>query len=253
MNFNKVAAGNGIQWLSSAINLVMQNLGAFIVMALITAVIMVIPVLGGLVMIILGPALYGGYIYAAHKQATGGRAEIGDLFAAFNQPGKIGPMIMLCLPGIAAGVLMLLLVVLGAGGAIMSGVFGSGGNVAAAGIGSSLLLVALLGLAIGLGVFALTFYAIPRVMLDGVEPIQAMKDSFAASLGNVGAMIVFALVFFVAYFILVLIPILGWIVLLLVGLPIGVISMYFAYRDVFGPSGNAAVSTPAPPPPPVVQ
>jgi uncharacterized membrane protein len=252
MNFNRVAAGNGIQWLSGAINLVMQNLGVFIVMALITAVILIIPILGGLTMLILGPALYGGYIYAAHKQATGGRAEIGDLFAAFNQPGKIGPMIMLCLPGIAAGVLMLLLVVLGAGGAILSGVFSSGGS-AAAGIGSSIFLVALLGLAVGLGMFALMFYAIPRVMLDGVEPIQAMKDSFAAALGNIGAMILFALVFCVAYFILVLIPILGWLVLLLVGLPISVISMYFAYRDVFGPSNHAAVSPSAPPPPPVVQ
>jgi uncharacterized membrane protein len=246
MSFGKVAAGNGVQWLSSAFNIAMKNPGVFLVMALIVAVIGIIPILGSLAMAIIGPALYGGFMYAAQKQERGEPAQVGDLFAAFQIPGKAGPMLMLCLPGIAVMIVLGILGFVLIGGALMAMMSGSG-EMGAAGLGG-LLLFCLLALGVGLILGAMMFFAIPRVMLDGVEPIAALKESVSAVLANIGAVLIYFVVLFVAAFVLALIPILGMIVLLLSMPLVFSLGSYSAYRDVFG--GSAAVAMPTAPMPP---
>lgn len=245
MSFNKVSAGNAIQWFSNAINLLMKNLATFIIMALITAAIGLInfiPVLGLIAVAFLSPALYGGYVYAANKQFNGEQAQIGDLFAAFTQPEKLKPMLTLGVPVGAAALLFFLLNTLGVLSTISSGT-------------SAVIVAVLITMSISAVLYAVAytfvFYAIPRVMLEGVEPVQAMKDSVAAILGNIPAMLVFGLLYFFGTAILGFIPVLGWLVLLLVAQPIIGLSLYFAYRDIFG-LGNMAGSA-LPPQPPVVQ
>lgn len=260
MSHTHIPAGNGFQWISSAIEMVMKNPAVFIVMALIIAVLGAIPIIN-LAMLILGPALYGGLIYAAARQDRGETAEIGDLFAAFQQPGKIGPMILLCLPSIAAVVVLIVLGFVLVGGAVLAMLGGQSSGVGAAAIGG-LLLFFPLALLVGLVTGALLFFAIPRVMLDAVEPFAAFKESLSAVLANIGAVLLFALVLIVAFMVLgavlIFIPLLGPLALMLAGTLIGTFGSYAAYRDVFG-SGPAVMPAappappPAPPPPPVVQ
>ncbi len=108
MSFGKVEAGSGVNWLTEGIRIIMANPAAFLVMGLILAVINFIPILGGLVLTICGPALIGGIVYAAREQAEGCKAEIAHLFRAFQEPGKIGPMLLLCLPAIVGGAVLLI-------------------------------------------------------------------------------------------------------------------------------------------------
>ena len=145
-------------------------------MGLIVAAIGIVPLLGGLVTVILGPALYGGIVLCrAREQEQGRNAEIPQLFRAFSEPGKLGPMIMLCLPSIAGAVLIFVLLIIFLGGALLGGGFsaassGSPGAIIGALGGGALILIPLM-LAVALAVYALQFFAIPRVMLEGAEPM----------------------------------------------------------------------------------
>lgn len=257
MSGKKLEIGDVFNWFTSAIQLAMKNPGAFVVMALIMAIIAVIPVLGSLALMVLSPALYGGFIFAAREEEAGRKAEIGHLFAAFQQPGKIGPMLMLCLPSIAAGIVIGILGFVLVGGAILAAASG-GGDAAGAGFGIGMVLFTLLAIAISVGVAFLVYFAIPRVMLDGVEPVAAMKESLAYSMANLVALLVgflvVGVVFMVVAVVLMFIPILGWIVLALGGVLVGSLSMYYAYKSAFGEPSMAAMEPPMPPaPPPAVQ
>lgn len=256
MSGKKLEIGDVFNWFTSAIQLAMKNPGVFVVMALIMAIIGVIPLLGGLTLLILGPALYGGFVYAAREEEQGRKADIQHLFIAFQQPGKIGQMIMLCLPSIAAGVVLAILGFVFVGGAIMAAA--SGGNAAGAGAGIGMAVFGLVAIVTMIGVAFLVYFAIPRVMLDGTEPVAAMKESLAYSMANIAPLLVGFIAIGIAYtivaFVLIFIPILGWVVLMLGGTLIGALSMYFAYRSAFGEAPPAYIEAPLPPaPPPPVQ
>ena len=252
MSGKKLEIGDVFGWFTSAFQLAMKNPGVFLVMALIMAIIGVIPILGGLTLLVLGPALYGGFVYAAREESQGRKAEIPHLFIAFNQPGKIGQMIMLCLPSIAAGVVLGILAFVFAGGAIMAAA--SGGNAGGAGAMFGMMIFGLLAVVVMVGVAFLVYFAIPRVMLDGTEPVAAMKESLAYSIANIVPLIVGFIAIGIAWVIiaavLVFIPILGWIVLMLGGTLLGALSMYYAYLSAYGESAAAAFVPPAPPAPP---
>ena len=258
MNPHPVPAGNGVQWISSAITIVMGNPAVFVVMALIIAVLGAVPVIN-LIMLILGPALYGGIMYAAARQDRGETAEIGDLFAAFQQSGKIGPMILLCLPSLAAVVVLVVLGFVLFGGALLSVMGGHMSGVGAAALSGALLFIPL-ALLVALAVVALLFFAVPRVMLDGIEPLAACKESLATVFANFGAVALFVVVFFASFLVLALvlafIPLLGPLLLGLGSTLVATLGSYAAYREVFAGGVPAAASAPPPappPPPPVVQ
>ena len=116
-----------------------------------------------------------------------------------------------------------------------------------------------LSLIIGLAVFGLVFFAVPRVAFDDIEPVAAMKESINASIANIVPLLVyfaiviaFCIVFGIVAFVLLFIPILGWLLLgliglalLIVGIPWGSGLAYAAYQDVFG---RAAATEPPPAP-----
>ena len=73
MSGRKIEIGDVFNWFSSAIQLALKNPGVFVVMALIYAVISAIPLLN-LAIIVIGPALQGGFIWAAREQEAGSKA-----------------------------------------------------------------------------------------------------------------------------------------------------------------------------------
>lgn len=243
MNFGKVEAGHGLNWLTEAIGLVFKNPVAFLVMGLILAVVNFIPILGGLVLAICGPALLGGIVFAAREEAEGSKAEIPHLFRAFQEPGKIGPMLLLCLPAIVGGAVLLICgLVFGVGallGGGLSAVNGSGAGVGGA-IGGGVFILLLVAVALMFLIYALQFFAVPRVMLDGIEPFTAMKESLSACLANLGAFLVFGIVLLVAFIVLaivlMLVPLLGWLALVTVATPVFACAEYIAWREVYANS-----------------
>jgi len=251
MSFGKVEAGNGVGWLTEAVNLVMRNPAAFLVMGLILAVINIVPILGGLAFTIFGPALLGGLVFAAREEAEGRKAEIQHLFRAFQEPGKIGPMLLLCLPAIVGGAVLLCLGLVFGIGALLSGGLSaaSGSGFAWGALGGGVMVLIVLGLLIAFAVYAMQFFAVPRVMLEGIEPFAAMKESLNACLANIGAFLLFGIILVVAFvvlgIVLMLIPILGWLALMTAGAAVFGCAEYIAWRQVY-----AGTATRMPPPAP---
>jgi uncharacterized membrane protein len=257
MSYQTVEAGRGVAWLEQGVKLVLKNPAVFLVNALIFAVIyvvlMFIPLLGQLAAALLSPVLTAGMIYAYREEDRGGKAEIPHLFQGFQQSGKIGPLLLLGLPGVVAAIVMFVVTLVVIGGALL-GVGSSISANSAAGvlgsIGGSFLILALIGFLVGLVVAALIVFAIPRVMFDGIEPFAAMKESLSASLSNFAPLLVFGIIVFVIAlvlsFVLMLIPVLGQMLLMLVLSAVCAAAVYLAYREIFGGSA-AAIPPPAPP------
>lgn len=263
MTAKSVAAGNGWQWISKALDLVKKHPVPFLGMGLIIGVISIIPVLGGLVLLILGPALIAGTCYAAQQADQGKSPEFGHLFRGFQESDRIGSLIALCIPTVVGMLVAGLLVGIFAAGAILSA--GSSftdqmsGNpmILFTAMGASALILVPLLIIVALVIYALTFFAIPRTLLERPDAFANMKDSFAACRNNFGAFIV-AIVILLAGIVVLNIIFhilhLGRIgdVLVATGLySVLGSTLYFGYREVFGSSAEGAghVQTPPVPPP----
>jgi len=256
MSFGKVDAGSGMTWLTDAVNLVLKNPAAFLVMGLILAVINFIPILGGLALTIFGPALIGGLVFAAREESEGRKAEIAHLFRAFQEPGKLGPMLLLCLPAIVGGAVLLVLVFVFGVGALLGGGLSaaSGSEFGWGAFGGGVVVLVVLAVAIGFLIYALQFFAVPRVMLEGAEPFAAMKESLSACIANIGAFLLFGIVLVVAFVVLgvvlAFIPILGWLALMTAGSAVFGCAEYFAWRQVYGGGYSNRMPPPTPEVPP---
>lgn len=252
MSYQSVPAGNGLQWLTEAVQLILKNPAPFALMGLLVAVIAIVPILGGLALLVLAPALYGGIMYAAREQEAGRAVDFQQLFQAFREDGKLGKMILLCLPSIAAGIAIVVLGMVLFGGAILAAMGGGGSETAVgAGLGFGFLLFVPLALAVGLASFALTFFATPHVMLGSVETFDAMKTSLKACLANVGATLIFLVVLLggalVVAMVLIWIPLLGQLAVTTILVPIFCVASYIAWRQVYRHDITQELP-PAPPP-----
>jgi hypothetical protein len=261
MAFQKVPAGNGLQWITESVNLILKNPAPFALMGLVVGVISMIPILGGLALLVIGPALYGGIMFAAREEHAGRKADFQHLFQAFKQEGKLPKMLVLCLPGVIAvvilgvlGAVLLSGALLGAG---VSGANGGDGTVALAALGGGALLFGLIALVVGLACYALTFFATPRVMLESAEPMEAMKDSARAVLANIGAVLVYCgillLAFIVLGAILSIIPLIGQLILMVAITPLVSVAAYVAWRHVYRNDITQEIPPATPPAPPSVE
>lgn len=230
-----VDAGRGVAWWSEAWALFMKAAGLWIVLAIVLIIIFVvlsfIPILGGLALALVLPVFVGSWMLAARKVEQGGTLEVGDLFSCF-QGERLTPLLILGALVLAAGIVIGIVVgALGMGavfGGVASGMAGSGGGLMAS-LGAGMLAL-LAGLVLGLLLTMATWFAPALVVFDGVAPVDAVKASFAASLKNIGAFIVWSLLYLVAAFVASIPFGLGWIVLA----PLVLLTAYIAYKDIFG-------------------
>ena len=229
-----VEAGRGIAWWTEAWALFVKNAGMWIVLALVFLVIFivlsVIPLLGSIAASLLTPVLVGGWMLAARKVEAGGKLEVGDLFAGFQD--KLTPLLVLGALLLAASLVIFFAVGALGFGAVMGLAMGSsqqsaGGVMAALGAGFAALVV---GLVLG-SLVAMAFWFAPAlVVFRNMAPVDAAKASFAANLKNLLAFLVFGAVYLVAA-IVASIPFgLGWIVLI----PVSLLAVYVSSKDVFG-------------------
>jgi hypothetical protein len=256
MPHQQVPASHGLQWLTDAVQLILKNPVPFLLMGLVVGVIWAVPVIS-LVLVVLAPALYGGIIYAAREQHAGRAADFQHLFEAFKQEAKLPKMLMLCLPSVAAFVVICLLVAILIGSALIGAGFAGGARVdpaaLLAGLGTGGFVAAILALLVSLAAAALTFFAMPRVMLESAEPLAAMKDSLSASLANAGAILVlFGLLFLGLLVLGVLvgwIPALGPLLTMTAFAPLAAVTAFCAWRDVYRQPPITQELPPANPPP----
>lgn len=233
MSHQTVDAAAGWHWLVRGWYLFTRNPGLWIALALVFGLVLVVlnfvPLIGPLVAALLGPALTGGLVYGARELDAGRTLEFGHLVQAFREPGRAGPMLLLGLVPLVAGIVSAVVTALLVGGAMGAGADGMGGAA---------ILAFAVSLAVGVITGALLLFAIPRVMLGWAAPIDAMTQSVVAVRDNIGAFLLFAVIYFVLSLIAAIPFALGFLVLL----PVIAGGIHAAHCQVFGDDLGASDS-----------
>lgn len=275
----KVPASAGAEWLLGGFRLLRQapfglaSLGAIYgVIALLVPMSMQVNttlfLILELLLVMLGPVLTGGMIYAAQCVDRGGRALPAHLLQGLRD-GKAPRLLATLIPQLLAVLVCALLLVLLIGGeslAQMAQAVQTMQNqahpdpalVSGLPVGR-LLLWMLLALCIGVATSFFTFMAVPEIMLTDSHAWEAMQRSFRACMRNLPALIVFLVLAVIAVFAIYFAVILVAVVLrLLVGewvmqlvtqllatavlMPVLTGAMYLAWKQMF--SRGSAIAAP---------
>ena len=235
-----LAAGQGAAWWSEGWQVFMAApgtwIGLIVVLVLITIAISMIPLLGSLAASALSPVFGGGIALGCHALAKGRPLTVGALFDGFSD-GRFMPLFIVGLLYLAAMfvlAMVFMVVILGvAGGAGLFSALSADpsqmGLALISSIGLTGLVLAPFLLIAGAAVMMAYWFAPPLVVLNGEEPIAALRKSFRANWQNLGAMAVYGLIF-IGLAIVASIPLgLGWLVL---G-PVAAGSWYASWRETF--------------------
>jgi uncharacterized membrane protein len=231
-----VAAGQGWAWITGGFELFKKQPGMWIALVIVLFVILIVLsflnvlfFLGSIATMLLMPVFAGGLMIACQTQQGGGQLEIGQLFAGFKtQTGNLIVLGALALGGMIIVMVPVILIV-GAGA-----FFGTsqGGAAGAAAMGGSFLIAWLLAMALSILLYMALWFAPALVILRGVPPVEAIRQSFFGCLKNIVPFLLYGIIM-LALSIVAAIPfLLGWLVL---G-PVAVASVYVAYRDIYGDS-----------------
>lgn len=229
-----VDAGRGVAWWTEGWALFMRQAGMWVVLGLVllivTIVLAIIPILGGLALALLFPVFWGGWMLAARKVEGGGALEIGDLFLGFKD--KLTSLIVIGALVLAAVVVVsVVFMVLGAGaafGMFAGGSSGSAGGAVAGFFGMILMLLVMLALTFVLSMAL--WFAPALVVFRDLSPVDAVKASFGAALKNIVPFVLYFVIYIVAAIVAAIPFGLGWLVLM----PLVLLTSYAAYKDVFG-------------------
>lgn len=245
--------------MTQAVALVVRHAGVFLTMGTLAALIYLIPLLGGFIMLILGPALIAGAIIAARDAAEGRPPRVGQMFSLFQEDGRLPDALKLCIPLVVGKVLASLVIGMG----ITRVLLRAGLDIKALESQPQLLIKTLqtsagdlfgwsiVSLLIVLVAWAFTATAISRVALQRAQPFPAMAESFRLALRHVGAWLLAAVALFLIVFVLAMPLLLGAHLLLAQMLINGLIYslagplLYFAWRDLFGAVSDHAPSAPS--------
>ena len=228
-----VGAGQGWTWIAEGFGLFKKAPGIWIAVVVILFVILIvltlIPLLGALATFLLMPVFIGGLLLGCQALQGGGELELSHLFAGFKE--QTGNLIVLGALAIGGWIIVMLPVVAIAGtGAILAVLRGDAAGIAA--LGGSFMLAWLVAVALSIPIYMGLWFAPALVVLRGMAPVAALRESFLGCLKNILPFLVYSIVVMVLG-ILAAIPLgLGWLVL---G-PTLIASVYVSYRDIFGAS-----------------
>jgi uncharacterized membrane protein len=234
-----VPFSHGSSWISRAFSDYFKSnalgwIGAFVVFAVISIVIQLIPLLGMVVSSLLSPVFVAGMMLGAKAQDEGEDFTVGHLFAGFKE--STGQLVLVGLFYLIGTIAVMLIagIVMGSSFAMLGMMEGDpAAGQAMAQNPMAILLPVLVMLALLLPLMMAYWFAPALVALDGISAVSAMKLSFVGCLRNVLPFLLYGIVMFVLS-ILAAIPLfLGFLVLL----PVMIASMYTAYRDIYYPEG----------------
>jgi hypothetical protein len=226
-----VPAGHGWTWITDGWGLFKRQPGTWIlllvVLVVISVLIALIPVLGGLANNVLWPVFAGGIMLGCRELAQDGELAVGHLFAGFRDHfGKLVVIGILYLVALI-GVVMVAFAITGAGigFGVLLGTDRGGAEVNV----TAILLGVLVALALIIPVVMAVWFAPTLVVLNDLGVGDAIKASFSACLKNIVPFLVYGLIGF-GLAIVASIPLgLGWLAL---G-PTLAASVYAAYRGIF--------------------
>ena len=237
----RLAAGEGAAWWGESWRIFCAApavwIGIFVVFVLVSIALVMIPVIGSLAHTVLIPVLAGGVMLGCHALARGEPLRIGHLFEGF-QGGRFTPLCVLGLLWLAVvcvtAIVMVATIFLAFGVAGLEALANLDTTTldytALASAGLAVAIVGLIALAITLLVAMAYWFAPALVVLNGEQPLAALRKSFEATWRNFGAFLLYGLIY-IGLAIVATIPMgLGWLVLgpMLVG------SCYAGWRTIFG-------------------
>lgn len=200
-----------------------------------------IPFIGSIVFNVLNAAIAAGFVVACRSLERGGEFELEHLFAGFKR--QFGSLLVVGLLMFAGSIVILVVFAAFVGFSILPVILsGNAQSVAHAVMGSvtSILLGALVALALFVPLVAAYWFAPALVIMHGLGPVEAMKESLVGCLRNFIPFLWYGIVMLV-FAILAAIPVgLGY----LVWVPLAISSTYAAYRRIFTEDepGAAAVT-----------
>ena len=226
-----VHAGQGWTWITDGFELFKKQPGIWIAIAVVLFVILValalIPLLGAIGTFLLLPVFVGGMMIGCRDLQRDGVLKVEHLFAGFRT--QTGNLIVLGALSIVGWFIVMLpmMGIMGVGAffGIMRG--DAAGMVA---MGGSFLLAWLIAMALSVLVYMAFWFAPALVVLRGLAPGTAIRQSFFGCLKNVMPFLIYGLVMLVLSVIASIPFLLGWVVLA----PVMIASVYVSYRDIYG-------------------
>ncbi|MFP4154231.1 MAG: BPSS1780 family membrane protein [Halothiobacillaceae bacterium] len=255
MNYRKVSAGAGWQWIVEGWRLFASRPGALllalIVMILVQLALSLVPFIGSLISMVVTPALVGGLYLLVDRIAQVRRDVAVDplareqgvplslLFDGLTEPARRGPLLSLgglsLLVNFFLAVLLVTTMSLPEDPAILQEIDQEQLKAMIAGVSPWAWLLLFAGWALWMA--AMTF-AVPLAALGGQPALAALRQSLAAIAANLGAFLVFGLVS-AGLGMLAMMPMgLG----LILFVPVMVAAVYAAYQSVFGEVSGSAGS-----------
>lgn len=174
----------------------------------------------------------------AHRLDRDQELEIGNLFRGFQDKTKLTPLITLGIILIAAEIVIGVIGVALIGGP-MFGQFMAAEDPATVSFGAGSIFGVLVIAVLGVLVAMAFVYAIPLVMLRSEAPVEAIKQSFDASLKNIAPLIIFGIIYILLAFVAAVPFGLGFLVLV----PWLVCAVYCSYKSIFGEAEAADTTT----------
>lgn len=225
-----VEASRGVTWLSEGWTLFTKNpgvwIGQMVVLLLVFFILGLIPLIGGLAINLLTPVFGAGLLLGCHALHEGGALEFNHLFEGFKQ--KTGELILIGVLLLAGSFIIMLVAGLIMGSGTLTGMMM--GRTAGTGLAiGSIMLGALVALALSVPLAMASWFAVPLVLFHNVPAFNALQQSFFACLKNMGPFLLFGIVAFVLAIIAAIPFMLGFLVL---G-PVLVGAAYAGYRDIF--------------------
>jgi hypothetical protein len=219
-------AGWGLSWLTKAFTMFKEQfllwLGIGVVYLIILMVGSFVPVIN-LIFSFITFVFIGGIILGCDAQATGRELRFDHLFSAFNT--HLLPLVVLFLLYLVAVIVAIIPMMIVFGGMTMMWA-----QQPSDGAIMGILLGVLLALLLLVPALMAIWFAPALIVLHNVSPVEAMKMSFKGCLKNTLPFLVFGLV---GPIVMILIAIFNLGLGVLVLLPIGIITYYTSYRDVW--------------------
>ena len=238
-------AGAGARWIGSGWKLFTRAplmwVISFVLVCLAAIAMGLVPILGSLAFQLLQGVIAAGFMVACHSLARGGDFELEHLLAGFRT--RFTDLLVLGVIFVVGGLLIVLVFVVFVGFSVLTAIMGgSNENTFSLLLASSfsLLLGMLVAMALSIPLLAAYWFAPALIVLNGLKPVAAMKESFHGCFRNFLPFLVYS-VLMLGLAILAAIPVgLGF----LVWVPLAIASTYTAYRGIFtDEAADAAVVT----------
>jgi len=238
--------GEGLAWVSDAFRIFAANLPMWIVVTIlfyfVNLALAMVPFAGQL----LTPMLTAGWMLGCRDVDNGGSLRLDHFMQGFTEKPVplllIGVFYLVATLVIVVVVMILMFVTVGGTVLMLPELASESETYLGALLASALIMLVVMALT--LPVVMAYWFAVPLVQFHDVPPMDALKLSFSACLKNIWPFLLYGIVMLVLCA-LVFVPFglpipyvlsgaIAILVILFVGIPVTIITMYTSYKGVFG-------------------